>query len=249
MYKVFGSTDTGLVRKNNQDRFECAILSKSLAFGVLCDGMGGENGGNIASELATKFASDMLRRDLSPQMTELSIRSVMMSAIEGANALVYNTAAKDVSLSGMGTTIIIAVLSDDQLYVAYVGDSRVYCVSAKQELQLTKDHTVVQMLVDIGEITEEDAVNHPKRHYITRAVGVADSVEIDFLAHSVQDGDIILLCSDGMYNYLTPGGLYALLEGCLPRGDAASLIDFANAAGGSDNITAVLLAREDAVNG
>ena len=240
MRSMFGSTDTGLVRKANQDRFECVTLSDALAFAVLCDGMGGENGGSVASEIATKCAVDMLRRDLRADMNELSLRSVLMSAVAAANALVFGAAQKDESLKGMGTTMILAVILNETLYAAYVGDSRVYCVSPESEAQLTKDHTIVQMLVDIGEITEQDAKSHPKRHYITRAVGVSDLAEADFVVHALTRDDIVLLCSDGMYNYLAPGMLYRLLETCLRQESAGPLITFANSCGGADNITAVV---------
>lgn len=240
MRSMFGGTDIGLVRKTNQDRFECVSLSDRLAFAVLCDGMGGENGGNVASETATRYAVDTLRRDLKEDMTELSLRSAMMSVVAGANALVFEAAQKDTSLTGMGTTMVLAIILDEILYAAYVGDSRVYCVSPEQETQLTKDHTIVQMLVDIGEITEQDAKSHPKRHYITRAVGVSDLAEADFVVHRLSPQDIVLLCSDGMYNYLGADMLYKLLDECMQQHSAQPLIAFANSCGGADNITAVV---------
>lgn len=237
---LIGGTHTGMTRKINQDRYDFAQLSETLAFAVLCDGMGGENGGHIASRIACDHAREALRRDLSGDMGETTLRGVMVSAVTSANALVYEAAGKDPSLEGMGTTMIVAVFSADTLYVASVGDSRVYCVSPERELQVSRDHTVVQMLVDIGEITEEDAINHPKRHFITRAVGVAETIDVDFAVQPLAGDDIVLLCSDGLYNYLTPGGFYPLLEQCLRENSADCLIALANAGGGTDNITAIV---------
>jgi protein phosphatase len=232
------------MRTANQDRFACEALSDNLAYGILCDGMGGENGGGVAADVAISFAEDMLRRELREDMSEVSLRAVLSSAIAGANAMVYEQALKDESLSGMGTTMILAVLLHSTLYIASVGDSRVYLFSPDGQRQLTRDHTIVQMLVDMGEISEEDAKVHPKRHYITRAVGVSATVEADFLVESMVETDIALLCSDGLYTYLDEGVTYAFLRQCLANGSAQPLIELSNAHGGADNITAVLIAEE-----
>lgn len=241
MRKVFGSSDRGLVRKNNQDRFVSDVLSDELSYAVLCDGMGGENGGHIASELAVKFAKKALDRDLTAGMSELSIRSMFASIVSGANAVVYEKAKQDPSLKGMGTTMILAVISEGILYITSVGDSRVYLVDSENEIQLTKDHTVVQMMVDKGEITKEDALSHPKRHYITRAVGVSPIIEPDFLVRKLGNEQIVLLCSDGLYNYLSPGDLYPLLLRCVKDENVDILMELARDSGGADNITAVVM--------
>ena len=242
MKQIFGATDTGLVRKMNQDRFFCRKVSDDLGFLVLCDGMGGENGGNVASEIATNHAAEALGRDLSGELSELSVRGILLSAIAGANALVHEAAKADETLSGMGTTMIVCVILRRELFVACVGDSRVYLVADGEESQLTKDHTVVQMLVDIGEITEEDAKTHPKRHFITRAVGVASSVEPDYFAETLREGDFVLACSDGLHHYLQPGMLSGLLDRCVREESASELVALAVAGGGTDNITAVVAA-------
>lgn len=240
MRNLFGGTHRGLVRKTNQDCYEIAKLSDHLGFAILCDGMGGENGGNIASKLATEYASQVLHRELTEGMSELSIKGVLQSAIAGANALVHDAAVKDETLSGMGTTMIIAVFAGDTLHITNVGDSRVYIISKESERRLSRDHTVVQMLVDIGEITEDDAKNHPKRHFITRAVGVAPAVESDYLCEELGSEEIVLLCSDGLYNYLSLGEFYPLVAECIDNKSVQLLIDRALSGGGSDNITAVV---------
>lgn len=242
MRKVFGSTDRGLVRSDNQDSYEVGILSDGLCYAVLCDGMGGENGGSIASRLAVDFAKQALERDLAPDMGEMQVRSVFASAIAGANALIFDKAQEDEELRRMGTTMILAAILGDTLYVSSVGDSRVYLTGpGDEEQQLTKDHTVVQMMVDNGEITKEDAAIHPKRHYITRVVGVSPDAEPDFSVVELVPGQIVLLCSDGLYNYLQPGQLPWLLRSCLELDSAQPLIDLALDCGGEDNVTAVIL--------
>ncbi len=163
-----------------------------------------------------------------------------MSVAAGANALVYDAAANDKTLANMGTTMILAVFLRKTVYIACIGDSRAYCASPEREIQLTRDHTVVQMLVDIGEITPEDAKTHPKRHWITRAVGVEPQVNADFVVHDLADDDIVLLCSDGLYNYLGHGALYDILKRCAEEKSAEALIELAKAGGGGDNITAVV---------
>lgn len=240
MKNIFGATDIGLVRTSNQDIFRIGRISDDLVFAVLCDGMGGEKGGNIASSLAAEYASAALYRELSGEPGELTVRSVLMSAVAGANALVYDAATKDGALSGMGTTMILSVFFRDTLYIACVGDSRVYCVSPDGQLQLTRDHTVVQMLVDIGEITPEDAKTHPKRHFITRAVGVGSNVEADFIVRELMPDDVVLMCSDGLYGYLQQETLYGLLKLCLDQKSAEPLIELAKSGGGADNITAIV---------
>lgn len=240
MKKIYGATDIGLVRQANQDTFATGTVSDNLCFAILCDGMGGSSGGNVASEMAAEHVSAVLKRELNEELAELSIRSIMMSAVSGANAKIFEKACADESLSGMGTTIIIAVFLRQTMYVACVGDSRVYLVSPEREEQITHDHTVVQMLVDLGEITREDAKTHPKRHFITRAVGVGPDVEVDFIVHELSEEDIILICSDGLYNYLEQESIYGLVKPCVERESVDSLIEYAKAGGGTDNITALV---------
>ncbi len=245
MKKLFGATDIGLVRTSNQDIFMLESVSPELSFAVLCDGMGGEQGGGEASRLAAEHAFGAVRRDLcglapGTELTELGFRAALTTAVAGANAIVYDAAQKDMGLKGMGTTMVLAVFYKSRLYLASVGDSRAYLASADGARQITRDHTVVQMLIDMGEITPEEAKTHPKRHFITRAVGVAANVEADFIVEELDDGDAVLLCSDGLYGYLQPENIFSLLKQCLAEEDALPLIELAKAGGGADNITAIV---------
>ena len=249
MITIYGGTDIGLVRKTNQDNFAYKVLGELLAYAVLCDGMGGPGSGHVASETATRFISQALDRDLKPGMSEASLKNVIISAAAGANALVYDAARQNPNLTGMGTTMIIAVVFGDMAFISYVGDSRVYYFNGGEGRQLTKDHTVVQMLLDIGEISPEEAAEHPKRHFITRAVGVSPTVGADFAAHPFRPGDTLFLCSDGFYNYvgsdnMTGPALFAHVRKSVENESVDNLLRLAkDVGGGGDNITAIVIRR------
>jgi protein phosphatase len=165
----------------------------------------------------------------------------MQSAFSGANALVLETGRQDEKHAGMGTTMIIAVRSKDTLYLSNVGDSRAYLVSGQKEELLSHDHTLVQMLIDSGKLSQEEALTHPKRHYLTRAVGVAPVLDVEFSVHSLLEGELVLLCSDGLYNYLEQGSINGLARKALEENSAEALIAHALSGGGGDNITAVVM--------
>lgn len=241
MRKVVGATDKGLVRASNQDQFVTRVLSPRLSYGVVCDGMGGENGGNVASELAIQFAQTALERELNDSLSEMSIHSIFTSLFSSANALIYDEACQEESLQGMGTTMVAAILLDSTLYMAWVGDSRGYLVSPDGLRQITKDHTMVQMMLDNGELSQEDAQVHPKRHYITRAVGVAPTVEMDFVVEQVEPSQYVLICSDGLYNFIQWDNIYTELSQTLQENNLQSIIQQANEAGGGDNITLIVM--------
>ena len=249
MITIHGGTDIGLVRKSNQDKYAYKVLGELLCYAVVCDGMGGPDCGHVASETATRYVEKTLERDLHPDISERSLKNLMASAVAGANALVFDAAQQDPSLTGMGTTLIIAVVQKGSVFISSVGDSRVYHLGGGEAVQLTKDHTVVQMLLDMGEITQEEADTHPKRHFITRAIGVSPQVDADFLEHSFAPGDMLLICSDGLYNYagkenMSAAALSSLLHDSKAAGSVERLITLAKDGGGGDNITAVLIAHE-----
>lgn len=235
-----GETDVGQKRKNNQDAFLTEELADGSALLLVCDGMGGERGGAVASELALQAAAQSLRQSVRGQMKENSIRRALECAGAAANAAVFDAASQDVSLRGMGTTLICAVVQNRCAHFLHAGDSRAYLMRDDLLTQLTVDHTVVQMLVDRGEISESDAMVHPQRHYITRAVGVEKQLRYDIFSIDLAPGDALLLCSDGLYNYLSPEDLCALTSVSLRCGSAEPLIRRANENGGGDNITAVI---------
>lgn len=240
---TLGATHVGQKRHNNQDVF-CAEQLGESALAMVCDGMGGEQGGSVASTLALEAATAMIRRDLKDSMNEMAVRRVLECAGAAANSVVHEAALKDSALTGMGTTLVAAVVQKSCAHIIHAGDSRAYLLRDDLLVQLTVDHTVVQMLLDRGEISQSDVSSHPQRHYITRAVGVSPQLHYDIFSIDLQKNDTILLCSDGLYNYMSHEDICALTAISAKLRSAAPLIDRANANGGGDNITAVICCLE-----
>jgi protein phosphatase len=237
---VAADTHVGQKRDENQDAY---IVSKTTdgVFVVVCDGMGGVRGGQMASRLAADTMSEQVLRSLKADMGEVSIRRVLESATAASNEAVRHAVKKDASLEGMGTTLIAVVATAKAAHIAHAGDSRAYLLRDDLLTQLTVDHTVVQMLIDRGDITRQDAKTHPHRHYITRAVGVGDNLRFDIFSIDLREGDAILVCTDGLYNYVGHENLCALTAVGLCQESVSPLINSANQNGGGDNITAALI--------
>ncbi|MEG0017556.1 MAG: Stp1/IreP family PP2C-type Ser/Thr phosphatase [Hydrogenoanaerobacterium sp.] len=241
VFKAYGKTDKGRVRENNQDYFTVKNLSDEVILAVVCDGMGGERGGNIASRNAVNIISQNICSNYRDIYDENGIRNMMMSAVSVANALVHDMAVKDENLRGMGTTVIVCVLKNGMAHILHAGDSRVYIGDEKGVTRLTRDHSVVQMLIETGELTEEEAAIHPKKHYITRALGVEPELDAEYGEYLLKDGNRLLLCTDGLTNHLSADEIAKELMQNPPEDIPQRLIDTANKKGGSDNITAVVL--------
>ena len=179
--KIVAKTDKGLVRDNNQDSYAVGELPGEVAWAVVCDGMGGAAGGNIASALAVKVISDKINTSYNQNMRDSSIKNLLDSAITAANIEVYDMADAHSELKGMGTTVVCAIVRDNTAFIAHAGDSRAYIAKNNELTQITTDHSLVQDLVNLGKITQEEAENHPKKNLITRAVGVDKQIQIDFV--------------------------------------------------------------------
>ena len=180
---VFGKTDTGRMRPNNQDAFVCGRLFGDTLFAVVCDGMGGANGGNVASSIAIRIISDRIVDTYRDGMGESSIRHLLESAVAAANVEIYDTAMADLELRGMGTTVVAAIVTGNRAHVAHVGDSRAYLVTDGGIEQMTRDHSIVQAMLEKGQLTQSEAKNHPRKHFITRALGVEETVQCDWISH------------------------------------------------------------------
>ena len=237
--RIVGATHAGVKRSNNQDTFLCGETDWG-GYLIVCDGMGGERGGNVASAIAAETFRDMLLRDVSAGMSGRQLRAVMTCAAAAANAAVFDAAKEDAQLTGMGTTLVAAVVFGGCAVIIHAGDSRAYLLREDVLTQLTTDHTFVQILVSRGDITRKAASEHPQRHYITRAVGVQPELEFDFTDCALLPGDCLLLCSDGLYNEVPEEELAALTAVAARLGSPEGLIRRANENGGGDNITAVL---------
>ncbi len=243
--QLFGNTDIGMRRSSNQDAYVAQRLDESTVLGILCDGMGGVNGGQIASALAISTIVDVIRQEYHPKMTVGAIRTMLMHAVSSGNSAVYLRSKEREGLSGMGTTCDVVLFSDQAAYIAHVGDSRVYLKRQQTLVQATHDHSYVQSLVDSGKITPEEARVHAQKNIITRVVGVDPMVEVDFLViqHAVNTG--ILLCSDGLSGPCTDEEILDVLCHTPAKEVCDTLIARANAAGGPDNITVVYLTNEE----
>ena len=200
---VYGNTDVGLVREINEDAFTYSKISDCLAFAIVCDGMGGYEGGEIAAQKAIEIISDSFSKSLKEGIKNSSIRYLIESAITTANDVIYNIANKTEKLSNMGTTLVLAVINNDTLHIAHIGDSRAYLFRDSQLHRLTVDHSVVQTLLDQGELTEDEAKNHPNKNIITKALGTKKDISADFSEVFLQENDVLLLCSDGLTSFAT----------------------------------------------
>lgn len=240
--QTYGKTDTGRVRPNNQDAFACGRLADDVVFAVVCDGMGGAKGGNVASTLAVKMITERLASSYRENMTTQSIRYVLECAIAAANVEVFDTAVNDENLRGMGTTVVAAVVCGKTAVVAHIGDSRAYLVTEDGLEQVTRDHSLVQEMVESGKLTENEAKSHPRKHFITRALGVEDMVECDIDEREIPERGALLICTDGLTNMVDTDEIRKILLSYPPQSVAERLIHAANMAGGSDNITVALIA-------
>ncbi len=255
-----GISDVGMRRSTNQDSFNVKKYRCGAVLGVVCDGMGGASGGQIASKLAVeKFVEtvDEMMRPLdkiSKMPGEYEVAEVLLEGVYNANYEVYEKSRSDPELNGMGTTLVASLIIGNSIYTINVGDSRMYLADSDKIVQITHDHSYVQYLVDIGKMTQEEAKNSMNKNIITRAVGTEREIEPDiYLTEIKRDGiDLssgihILLCTDGLTNHVPPSEIYKMItEGETGIVDTTEelvreLVDAANRNGGSDNITAVLI--------
>lgn len=242
--KHFAITDVGMVREHNEDTYLVKNYGDSTLLAVF-DGMGGAKAGEMASALAKSEVEkyfDGFFRDFG-RTEPAAVQAALASAADRANFAIFSLATSEKSYEGMGTTMVAALCIGERIYIANVGDSRAYLIDNDGAYQITRDHSFVQYLVDIGKITPEEAKDNPKKNIITRAVGVDKEVSVDVLVLEKKQykGRTLLLCSDGLSNYLEAADL-ARFCNQYEDGDefAKALVDAANGAGGNDNITAVI---------
>ncbi len=244
--QVIGKTDIGRMRSTNQDAFICGKLSDTVTYAIICDGMGGANGGNVASSIAIRTIAKRLVESYRQSMSLNSLQNVLESAIAAANIEIYDEAAQNPDLLGMGTTLVLAIVMDRDVLVAHIGDSRAYVITGEHEIeQITVDHSVVQQMVARGQITPEEAKNHPRRNFITRALGVSDTVACDFTEFELPKDATLLMCTDGLSGMLEAEDMAGIASRYEFAMIPERLIAAANLAGGSDNITVALIAEDD----
>jgi PPM family protein phosphatase len=242
-YEFCFRTDPGLARENNEDS---VTVDEATRLGILADGMGGYNAGEVASGMATTFIKSELGRWLAQAGRHANAREVrraMEICVDNANRSIFNAANSNPQYSGMGTTLVVGVFQDGRLMLGHIGDSRCYRLRNGELEQITKDHSLLQEQMDAGLITPEQAATSTNKNLVTRALGVEDAVLLEVNEHRVEAGDIYLMCSDGLSDMVDDEGIARILGQDAPlEQKVASLIDTANANGGRDNIS-VLVAR------
>lgn len=242
--KCFGLSDIGNIRKNNEDFYKVKMYDNNVALAVIADGMGGTNGGEIASSIACETIFDLFENQYSefPTFTERKIKQTIINYVKSANEIIYNKSLKNIDLKNMGTTIVLSLYINGTLYIANVGDSRLYINTNGKLNQITKDHSYVEELLKLGMISDEQAKSHPQKNIITRALGTDENVEVDLYTEKLSKSDKVLLCTDGLTNMISDDDILKYMSDDDLSFIAKSLIDEAKLRGGNDNITVVVLA-------
>lgn len=242
MHEFFALTDTGRTRENNEDSLTFDVEN---GLGILADGMGGYNAGEVASGMATAFIASELGRWLSSAGTQAQtkeVRRAMEVCVENVNRSIYNSANTNPQYHGMGTTLVVGVFWKDQLILGHIGDSRCYRWRGGALAQITRDHSLLQEQLDAGLITPEQAAGSFNRNLVTRALGVEHTVMLEVNEHNVEAGDIYLMCSDGLTDMVSDATIATVFSGNSTLAAIATrLVDSANASGGRDNISVLLI--------
>ncbi len=239
--EAFASTDIGKVRDMNQDSYYISTEEDDVKLYIVADGMGGYKGGEIASRLAIESSKNYICNNFADLKKEKEqILDLIKNAIEYANMVVYEKSKEIEELSGMGTTIDICLIHANKVFIGHVGDSRVYRQRKDFFRKLTVDHSYVEQLVKEGNITKEEAYNHPKKNMLTKALGCTAFVEPDVMVKGFLKDDILLMCSDGLTNMLKDEKISEIIKAD-PKMASQNLVKKANELGGYDNITAVII--------
>ena len=240
--EYWGLSDTGKVRTMNQDTFRIEELDRNTVLAAVCDGMGGAKSGNIASRLAIDVFTDEVLRSYKPGMSQEQTEQLLQNAVKLANFTVFDQARQFEEFAGMGTTLVAALITGKTATIVNVGDSRCYHITRSDIRRITVDHSLVQLMVDRGELTDEEARVYPGRNYITRAVGTEPTVQSDVFAIGVERGDALLLSSDGLHNEVGDQEiLFEVVHGVNNDNCCQRLLEIADMRGSPDNVTCVLV--------
>lgn len=238
-------SDKGIVRDVNEDSYRIITGQDGVpdTF-IIADGMGGHSSGDVASNMAVEFAKDYILNNPEVFSSEESVLDGIRVLIEEANRAIYEKASLSKETLGMGTTFILTIVLNDNLYIGHVGDSRLYLIRDNTIKKLTTDHSYIEELIMNGSITREEAENHPKKNIITRALGCNESILVDTLVSPINKDDIFVLCTDGLTNMLSE---YKIMEIILQNDDlfhsCRELVRLANEKGGDDNITVIIMKK------
>lgn len=238
----WGLTDPGCVRKQNQDAYQIEQLDRTAMLCVVCDGMGGAKSGNIASRLASEVFVEEVKRSWKIGMEQDKVDQMLRSAVKLANFTVYDQAVQFEEFEGMGTTLVAALIRGKTATVVNVGDSRCYGIDRNGIHQISRDHSLVQLMVDRGELTPEMSKTYPGKNLITRAIGTEPVVLCDLFHEEVSKGDYLLLCSDGLSNMMDDQEiLFEVVHGVNKKQCCKRLLDIAKNRGAPDNVTGILV--------
>lgn len=241
MIKAYAKSDKGKVREINQDYFYISTSLDEVQLYILADGMGGYNGGEIASNLAVQTAKNYIENNFKeiPKDRD-SIIQLLGSSMEYANMVIYEKSKENPELQGMGTTLEICLIYNNKVYIGHVGDSRIYRIRKDFIRKLTQDHSYVQKLVKEGTITKEQAAHHPQKNMLMKALGCNAFVEPDVMVKGFLKDDILIMCSDGLTNLVNQETIYEMASKNIEQA-TKDLVQLANDRGGYDNITVVII--------
>lgn len=244
--EVFGNSVTGIIRSNNEDSiYICNENDIIKNLYIVADGMGGHNGGEIASKSAIEFFLQYVNKYADEKEISEGLSDLLVGGITYCNKEVYQKSIENDDLNGMGTTFTCAAIANSKVTIAHVGDSRVYLHRKNTLVQLTKDHSYVMEMVKQGKITLDEAATHPKRNVITRAIGSEATVEADIFVENLEKDDILLICTDGLYSMVKDDKISEIIEEKKELQDILNrLISEANDNGGRDNISAIIIRFE-----
>ena len=239
--KVFAKSDVGKARDMNEDFYYIANNEDFLKLYILADGMGGYNGGEIASRLATSSVKSYIESNFNEiEHTKENIADLIKNAIEYANMVVYEKSKESEELENMGTTLEVCLIYNNKVFIGHIGDSRIYRIRKNIIRKLTQDHSYVQELVNDGTITKEEAVHHPKKNMLMKALGCTPFIEPDITIKGFLKDDIIVICSDGLTNMINEQEIYNIIVQDVTN-SSTNLVNRANELGGYDNITVLVI--------
>ena len=242
--KVFAKSDLGKARDMNEDFYYISANEESIKLYILADGMGGYNGGEIASKLATNSVKSYIQNNFEKiEKDKESILKLIKDSIEYANMVIYEKAKQIIELENMGTTLDICLIYNNKAFIGHIGDSRIYRIRKQFIRKLTRDHSYVEELVKDGTITKEEAQNHPKKNMLMKALGCTPFVEPDLMIRGFLKEDVLLMCSDGLTNMLTEEEIYKMVVTDFTN-SSNNLVARANELGGYDNITVVIIKND-----
>ena len=241
MIRAYATSDVGKVRELNEDYFSVSYPEDEIQLFIVADGMGGYNGGEIASQLAVSSVKNYITSNFNESKeTREDLLDLVVSSTQYANMIVYENAQSHEDLHKMGTTLDVCLIYKEKAYISHIGDSRIYRYRKGFFRKLTKDHSYVQELVDEGKITKEEGQNHPKKNMLMKALGVAPFIEPDAMIKGFMKDDIYLMCTDGLTNMLSELQIAKIIDEN-PVDATKLLIQAANDAGGVDNVTAIII--------